>query len=177
VPTIKALVGAGAKLEESAEGGFGPLSLAIESGKFLAAKALIELGASVNVAAGTDQVTPLMVSASQLAVGEQAKEIERRQGLRSTDIASALIERGGNVNAVNIHGVSALMIASARGNIPMIGLLLEAGADPNLKSKAGKTAIDIAHDNLNEDAVKSITLFQSTISERTNPQGEGKGEL
>jgi quinoprotein dehydrogenase-associated probable ABC transporter substrate-binding protein len=173
VPSIKALVAGGADLEASVDGGFGPLSLAIESSKFLAAQALIELGASVNVAAGTDRVTPLMVSASQLAVGEQAKEIERRQGLRSTDIAAALIERGANVNAVNIHGVSALMIASARGNIPMLGLLLEAGADPNLKSKAGKTAIDIARENLNEDAVKSITLFQATISERSQPHSHG----
>lgn len=173
VPTIKALVARGADLEESVKGGFAPLSLAIEDGKFLAAKALIELGASVNVTAGTDRVTPIMVTASQLAVGEAAKEIERRQGLRSTDIATALIERGADVNAVNVQGVSALMIASARGNIPMIGLLLEAGADPTLKSKAGKSAIDIARENLNEDAAKSITLFQATISERSKPNGNG----
>jgi len=173
VPTIQALVAKGADLEASVDGGFGPLSLAIESGKLLAAKALIELGANVNAAAGNDRVTPIMVTASQLAVGEAAKEIERRQGLRSTDIATALVERGANVNAVNAHGVSALMIAAARGNIPMIGLLLEAGADPNLKSQAGKTAIDIARENLNEDVVKSITLFQSTISERSQSHGAG----
>jgi ankyrin repeat protein len=116
-----------------------------------------------------------MVAASQLAVGEAAKEIEHRQGLRSTDIATALIERGANVNAVNAHGVSALMIAAARGNIPMMGLLLEAGADPKLKSAAGKTAIDIARDNLNEDAVKSIKLFEATISDRAQSRGEGGG--
>jgi quinoprotein dehydrogenase-associated probable ABC transporter substrate-binding protein len=175
VPSIKALAAARADLEASVDGGFGPLSLAIESGKFLAAKALIELGANVNAAAGADRVTPLMVAASQLAVGEAAKEIERRQGLRSTDIATALIERGADVNAANAHGITALMIASARGNIPMLGLLLEAGADPNLKSKAGKTAIDIARENLNEDAVKSITLFQATISERSQPRGNDAG--
>ena len=176
VATIRALVAAGADLEASVDGGFGPLSLAIESGKFLAAKALIEIGANVNAVAGTDRITPIMVAASQLAVGESAKEIERRQGLRSTDIATALVERGANVNAANAHGVTALMIASARGNIPMLGLLLEAGADPNLKSKAGKTAIDIAHENLNEDAVKSITLFEATISERSQPRGNGGGK-
>jgi quinoprotein dehydrogenase-associated probable ABC transporter substrate-binding protein len=175
VPSIKALAAARADLEASVDGGFGPLSLAIESGKFLAAKALIELGANVNAVAGADRVTPLMVAASQLAVGEAAKEIERRQGLRSTDIATALIERGADVNAANAHGITALMIASARGNIPMLGLLLEAGADPNLKSKAGKTAIDIARENLNEDAVKSITLFQATISERSQPRGNDAG--
>lgn len=174
VASIKALVERGADLEASVEGGFAPLSLAIESGKLLAAKALIELGASVNVAAGTDRVTPIMVAASQLAVGEAAKEIERRQGLRSTDIAIALIERGANVNAANAHGVTPLMIAAARGNLPMIGLLLEAGADPAAKSKAGKTAIDIARENLNEDVVKSIKLFQSTLSERSQ-SGAGAG--
>lgn len=173
VPTVRALVAAGADLEASVDGGFGPLSLAIESGKLLAAKALIELGANVNAAAGSDRVTPIMVAASQLAVGEAAKEIERRQGLRSTDIASALIERGADVNAANVRGVTALMIAAARGNIPMLGLLLEAGADPNRKSAAGKAAIDIARENLNEDAVKSITLFQATISERSQPGNEG----
>lgn len=174
VPSIRALVSAGADLEKSVDGGFGPLSLAIESGKLLAAKALIEIGANVNAVAGTDRVTPIMVAASQLAVGEAAKEIERRQGLRSTDIATALIERGADVNAANAHGVTALMIASARGNIPMLGLLLEAGADPNLKSAAGKTAIDIARENLNEDAVKSITLFQATISDRTPTRGNNE---
>jgi quinoprotein dehydrogenase-associated probable ABC transporter substrate-binding protein len=169
VPSIKALVERGADIEASVDGGFGPLSLAIESSKFLAAKALIELGASVNVAAGTDRITPIMVAASQLAVGEAAKEIERRQGLRSTDIATALIERGADVNAANVHGVTPLMIAAARGNLPMIGLLLEAGADPNAKTEAGKTASDIARENLNPDVVKSIALFQATISERSQP--------
>jgi quinoprotein dehydrogenase-associated probable ABC transporter substrate-binding protein len=171
VPSIRALVAAGADLEESVDGGFGPLSLAIESGKFLAAKALIELGANVNAAAGTDRVTPIMVTASQLAVGEAAKEIERRQGLRSTDIATALVERGANVNAANVHGITPLMIAAARGNIPMLGLLLEAGANPNLKSEAGKTASDIARENLNEDAAKSIALFEATINDRSRAPG------
>lgn len=177
VASIRALVAAGADIEASVDGGFGPLSLAIESGKYLAAKALIELGANVNAVAGSDRITPLMVTASQMTLGEAAKEIERRQGLRSTDIATALVERGANVNAVNEQGISALMIASARGNIPMIGLLLEAGADPDLKSKAGKTAIDIARDNLNPDAVKSIMLFQQTISERSRPdEGDKDGK-
>lgn len=172
VPTIEVLAKRGADLELAAEGGFGPLSLAIDGGHFLAAKALIELGANVNAVSGDDKVTPLMVTASWLAVGEQAKQIELRQGLRSTDIATALIDRGAKVNATNAHGVSPLMIAAARGNMPMLGLLLEAGADPDLKSDAGKTAIDIARDSLNEDAVKSIKLFQATLSGRATQQGE-----
>jgi ankyrin repeat protein len=175
VPTIKALLERGADIEAAAPGGFTPLALAIEEGKYLAAKALIESGASVTTPVGTDRITPLMSAASQLAVGEAAKEIERRQGLRSTDIATALIERGANVNAANAAGVTALMIAAARGNIPMIGLLLEAGADPTVKAADGKTALDIARANLNEDAVKSIKLFEATISERAAPAGDVQG--
>ena len=176
VPSIKALAERGADLELAVEGGFGPLSLAIDGGHFLAAKALIELGANVNAVSGDDQVTPLMVTASWLAVGEAAKEIELRQGLRSTDIATALIDRGANVNAANAHGVTPLMIAAARGNMPMLGLLLEAGADPEIKSKAGKKAVDIARESLNPDAVKSIKLFQATISGRAPRPGEEKSE-
>jgi quinoprotein dehydrogenase-associated probable ABC transporter substrate-binding protein len=175
VASIKALIDRGADLDASVPGGFTALAIAVEESKFLAAKVLIESGASVNVAAGTDRVTPLMSAASQLAVGEAAKEIERRQGLRSTDIANALIERGANVNAANAAGVTALMIAAARGNIPMLGLLLEAGADPNAKAADGKTALDIANANLNEDAVKSIRLFEAAISERGAPKGELPG--
>jgi ankyrin repeat protein len=67
------------------------------------------------------------------------------------------------------------MIAAARGNIPMIGLLLEAGADPTVKAADGKTALDIARANLNEDAVKSIKLFEATISERAAPAGDVQG--
>lgn len=172
VPSIQALAERGADIELAVEGGFTPLSLAIDGGHFLAAKALIELGANVNSESGEDRVTPLMVASSWLAVGDAARHIELRQGLRSTDIASALIERGANVNAANAEGVTALMIAAARGNMPMLGLLLEAGADPNLKSKAGKAAIDIAHDSLNPDAVKSLKLFQATVSGRGSQHGE-----
>lgn len=176
VPSITALAERGADLELAVEGGFTPLSLAIDGGHFLAAKALIELGANVNSVSGEDQVTPLMVAASWPAVGEQARHIELRQGLRSTDLASALIDQGADVNAVNVQGVTALMIAAARGNMPMLGLLFEAGADPGMKSKAGKTAIDIARDSLNPDAVKSLKLFQATLSGRGSQHG-GKDKL
>ena len=176
VPSIKALVERGADLELSVDGGFGPLSLAIDGGHFLAAKALIELGAKVNAAAGEDKVSPLMVAATWLAVGEAAKEIELRQGLRSTDIATALIDRGADVNAANAQGITPLMIAAARGNMAMLGLLLEAGADPELKSHAGKKAIDIAADSLNPDAVKSIKLFQNTLSGRAQKPSETQSE-
>jgi quinoprotein dehydrogenase-associated probable ABC transporter substrate-binding protein len=162
--TIEALLKSGADIEAAAPGGFTPLALAIEEQKFIAAKALILAGASVSTPAGEARITPLMSAASQLAVGQAAKALELRQGLRSTDIAALLVERGANVNARNTLGVTPLMIAAARGNIPMLGLLLQAGADPSAKDKSGKTAIEIARDNLNPDAVKSITLFEGTLS-------------
>lgn len=162
-PTIKALVERGANVEIALPGGYTPLSLAIEEARFLSAKALIEAGADVSKPVGKDRLTPLMLAASHMVVGEAAREIERRQGLRSTDIAAAIVARKADVNAQSATGLTALMVAAARGNLPMLGLLLDAGADPALKLANGKTAVELARDNLNPEAVKSIELFEAAL--------------
>ena len=67
---------------------------------------------------------------------------------RPIDLAKGLIERGANVNAQSARGVTALMVAAAHNSPPMIGLLMDAGADPEIKNKQGQTAGDVA--KLNE---------------------------
>ena len=59
---------------------------------------------------------------------------------RPTDIAKAIVERGAEINAQAKNGMTALMVAAAHNNPPMIGLLMDAGADPTLKNKQGQTA-------------------------------------
>lgn len=176
-PTIKALVERGANVEIALPGGYTPLSMAIEEARFQAAKALIEAGADVSKAVGKDRLTPLMLAASHMVVGEAAREIERRQGLRSTDIATAIIARKADVNAQTVTGMTALMIAAARGNLPMLGLLLDAGADPALKMENGKTAIELARDNLNPEAVKSIELFEAALRDGGTAPAERKERM
>jgi uncharacterized protein len=63
-------------------------------------------------------------------------------------VASALLQRGANVNArITIGGSSGytpLDFAASSCDVPMVKLLLTEGADVTLKTTDGKTAIQIA---------------------------------
>ena len=58
------------------------------------------------------------------------------------------IEKGGNVNAVDKFGQTALMHAAARGNRIAVCWLVAKGADAAIKSKKGKTAGSVAHGDM-----------------------------
>jgi quinoprotein dehydrogenase-associated probable ABC transporter substrate-binding protein len=157
VPSIQTLAAAGADLDASAPGGFTALVIALSEGKFFAAKALLDAGAQVNTVSGEEQLTPLMVIASQPLVERRSANIV--QGPSSVDIGRILIAKGADVNAKSGKGVTPLMIAAAHDNPPLIGLLLQSGADANAKTPDGKTALDIAKDNLNEAATQQIEIL------------------
>lgn len=142
VPTIEMLAKNGANLELKNKQGITPLAWAIGDGKFFAAKALIDAGADVNAPSGYENVTPLMVAATQLAAKTRSGNLA--QGPQPLDLARALIDKGADVKRVSKDGVNALMIAAGHNNAPVIGLLIGAGADPNAKSAQGKTALEIA---------------------------------
>ena len=50
-------------------------------------------------------------------------------------------------------GWSALIWASKEGRVENVKILLEAGADPGLKDKMGKTALDWAKEKENQELV------------------------
>lgn len=154
---IKFLVAHGANVEKGAPPGFTPLSLAIEGSHFDAAFALIEAGANVNTPASEYRLTPLMVVASEPP--PQTREVLVLQNHGSIDVARALLAHKAKVNAADAAGVTALMIAAAHDNSPMIGLLMQAGADPHMKSAGGETAHDIAIKNDNLGATRTLELL------------------
>jgi len=49
-----------------------------------------------------------------------------------------------NINAVDKNGWSTLMFAASQGEADIVRILMSRGADPNLKSKEGETALMIA---------------------------------
>jgi 5-methylcytosine-specific restriction endonuclease McrBC regulatory subunit McrC/ankyrin repeat protein len=61
-----------------------------------------------------------------------------------------------NVNSRLNHDVTALMIASTEGNKEIAKLLLEHGADPNLKTKTGGTSLNLASMKGNKEIVKLL---------------------
>jgi quinoprotein dehydrogenase-associated probable ABC transporter substrate-binding protein len=157
-PAIRFLLTHGAGIEKGAPRGFTPLSLAIEEQQFDAAYALIEAGADVNTPASTHRLTPLMVVASELPP-EADSMVRILQQHGPMDTARALLAHKAKLDAVDADGVTALMIAAAHDNSQMIALLIQAGADPHMKSAAGETARDIAARNDNLGAVRILDLL------------------
>ncbi|OJJ51843.1 hypothetical protein ASPSYDRAFT_96116 [Aspergillus sydowii CBS 593.65] len=66
----------------------------------------------------------------------------------SSAIVALLLERGAKVNAVNCHGTSPLMEAVFWGRLENVKLLLENGADKELRDNDNQQAIDLARPTL-----------------------------
>jgi ankyrin repeat protein len=162
VASIKALIEKGADIEQPGPEGYRPLALAIAESKYEAAKALMESGADVSVASGADGLTPLMLIAAQTGPAEGARFLPG--STRPSDIARGLIERGAKVDAQSKTGVTALMIAATHNSAPMIGLLMDAGADPSVKNNIGLTAADVAEKNGNLEAAQAIVVLSTARS-------------
>jgi quinoprotein dehydrogenase-associated probable ABC transporter substrate-binding protein len=157
VPTVQALLENGADIEKRNAEGYTPLALALSEARYEVAKTLLEAGANIDTKAGPEELSPLMIAASQVRPGEG--EIFLPGSTRPLDLARTLMQKGADVNAQSKHGVTALMIASARNVAPMIGLLLQSGANPELKSSEGQTAMQIAEQNGAEAAAKALRLL------------------
>lgn len=73
------------------------------------------------------------------------------------EIARILLgRRDVRVDAESDNGTTALMLAAREGHLPMVLLLLEHGADPNRRSKAGVTALDLARANGRQEVVEIL---------------------
>ncbi len=58
---------------------------------------------------------------------------------RGNEMATLLIDHGAEIDARNKHRATALLLAAQQGNLPVIRILLERGADRNLRAIDGKT--------------------------------------
>lgn len=125
-----------------ANDGFGPLGLASFFGHERAVQFLLEHGARVDTASSNGMhVMPLHSAAAA----------------RSVPIARLLLEHGAPVNARQGGGDSGftpLMEAAFNGQVDMVEILVDHGADRHLRDEEGRTAADHArargHDSLAE---------------------------
>ena len=141
--------------------------------------AFIEAGVDVNKPIDQDGQTPLFYAqdAEMIAqllhagAGARVRDAKGRTTLfpchvrRDADAVRLLMQRGVRINAQDNEGNTALMMAvtkgssggqaliNARGNVQA---LLDAGADPNIKNKAGKTALQIAKEKKDDDIIKLL---------------------
>lgn len=135
------LDGDGSLLEAEAPDGFRVLHYAAFFGREEIASALIGRGAQVSVpAANPMQVHPLHSAAAA----------------RSASICRALLEAGADANAQQHGGFTALMSAAMHGDLELVQLLLEHGADRALESEDGRAAKDFAAEGGHEAVVVAL---------------------
>lgn len=165
---VRLLAARGADTAHALNGGATPLAMAIIEDKLAAAEALIASGAPIDAASGTDGFTPLMLAAGkepvQLTLGAGRRPIEkvRPDYPGNLEIARALIAKGANVNAVSNSGLTALMLAAAHNQTPIVGLLIQSGSDAGLRANDGRSALDIAKANGNATVVSMIGLLEQS---------------
>jgi uncharacterized protein len=129
---VELLLKSGANVNAQTTGGMTALALSISPKEEEAARIVSQLlaaGADVNLASGGGN-TPLMEAAYQ----------------GNTTVLKVLLKAGADVNRKNQYAETALMTTLVGGDEPeIIRLLLEAGADKELKSVDDEQAADIAH--------------------------------
>jgi ankyrin repeat protein len=155
VAGVRALLAAGADVNQPDSGGNPALLWAAYNGAPELVAALVKAGADAN-AANPFGVTPLLQAsrtgdaATVRALLEGGADVARavRDGetplmaaarAGSVETARLLLEHGADVNAVEgLQNETALMWATAEGHADVVDLLLTAGADPNLKARASE---------------------------------------
>ena len=131
------------------------LIAAVRYNKFLVAKKLIEYGADVN-AKNFRGETALMVSCSELSDND--------------DIINLLLDNGAKVNDVSLTKDSALMLASINSKVLAVKILVERGADVNIRNREGETALSKACRTManNYDVVELLVDSGSDVNNRDN---------
>jgi ankyrin repeat protein len=85
------------------------------------------------------------------------------------DAVKLLLDRGAQVNARNPEmpdskrGMTALMLAAQQGHDEVVRMLLERGADVTIKTRFGRTALDLAVRAKNEKTVRLLKDFSSEV--------------
>jgi ankyrin repeat protein len=124
VASVKSLLANGAKADAANRYGVTPLSLAVETGNVLVMQALIAAGADVNHA---------------LPEGETILMTAARTG--NVDILQTLLKRDAQIGTRDkFYGETALHWATAENHADAVKVLLDAGADVNIRTAPAEFA-------------------------------------
>jgi ankyrin repeat protein len=157
-PAAKLLIDRGADLDHRSSDGWTPLTLACSEAIWVERgvdKVLIDAGADVNRAAAGSGWTPLMMAVRRakpevvgdlLAHGANVNAVMKVKDFTSPRPKTELARRHHrNVKAATTGaGFTAVLWAAREGKLPMVQLLVDAGAKLTAKSAAGGTVTSLA---------------------------------
>lgn len=138
------------QIEYVDENGDTPLSYACMGNQLEAVKFLVSKGANINavhrgrspiqIACGKSDmeiIDYLLANGADIHIGQDSEvgtPLHWAVGEHRVDVARKLLEHGANVNAMNRHKITPLILAAAGTDASMIKLLLEFHADPTVAS-------------------------------------------
>jgi ankyrin repeat protein len=165
--TIRLLLQKGADVNvagmfyEGATGGQTPLMNAASHGNVEVIKLLLAKGADVN-ATGTSE--GLHVKNGQIALGTYTPLL-LAASFGSADAVKLLLDAGAKLNVQDVRGMTPLMlaVASDRADPSVIRMLLDRGADPGIRSKAGESSRDWAQKFGDAEVVKLLGVERTSL--------------
>ena len=121
----------------------GALITAVEEGYLATLTQLLEDGANCDLPCGG--TLPLHVAAAE----------------GNTTALLQLLDHGARIDMVDSHHKTALHRAAFGNRIKVVKILLKLGANPNIKSDIGRTALDVALSQSNYDIASLLTSATS----------------
>jgi ankyrin repeat protein len=156
--SVKALLDAGADVNQVTAYGWSPLLVATQNRYYKLGAYLIERGADVNLP-NKGGWTPLYLATDNRNI-ESGDYPVRMPDLDHLDFIKLLLDKGANVNArmkdstetrtvftnqwLDENGATAFLRASQSGDLVLMKVLLEHGADPKIPTVLGVTALHVA---------------------------------
>ncbi len=158
VDAARVLLNAGADVNQTTRYGWSPLLAATQNQNYQMASFLIEQGADVNLA-NKGGWTPLYLATDNRNI-EGGDYPTRTADMDSLEFIALLLNAGANSNAritessetrtvftnqwLDENGATAFLRASQSGDVPLMKLLLEHGADPHINTELGITPLAVA---------------------------------
>ncbi len=131
---VRLLIDRGADPKLGDATGKAPICYAVARGYGKVVRVLLDHSIDVNARYGNDLTALMWAAGHEDAAGSSDV----------ADVIGLLIDRGARLNDQDNRGRTALMIAASLGHENAVDLLLAKGADKALRDKSGKTAADLA---------------------------------
>ncbi len=135
---VEALLASGVNANVTQLGGKTALINAALQSHIDIVQVLLEKGADADLA-DRQKTTPLIAAVLSYANNQDESQIKK--------MIEMLIAKGANVNAQNIGGQTALMLAGHEGLLEVVKVLLAAGADCKIENAFGQKAKDLINEN------------------------------